>query len=203
MEWPARMAIECVWPGLPHVWIRKPMIFGPLGINWLGWGDGTSPTLLAALYKYRTPQVMCIPALLIWFNDNPSSTWLIFENDEPGLFGRVYVSDEDDPVIDGEIPGLDTNIDSSPYEPCLRLPLFADWIAYQEFAWDEAVKRVSCPEHLEYLQSPYVAGLPDNHRVILPVEFIFSFTSYLTIPVFPWMYRDDPTFQTQLLAQWL
>jgi len=90
VEWPARMVIGCMWPGLPFIDSQTDNIQCQFGINYLA----HSPQLSALVFKYQLPEVSFIPALLIWRN-SVSTSWLLFDktpHDQLGftLHGRIF-----------------------------------------------------------------------------------------------------------------
>ena len=90
LEWPARMPIACMWPGLPFVDSQTDSIQRRFGINYLA----PSPQLSALVFKHQFPEVCFIPALLTWRN-SVSTSWLMFDktpHDRLGfaLHGRVF-----------------------------------------------------------------------------------------------------------------
>ncbi|KAF9560326.1 hypothetical protein CPC08DRAFT_477035 [Agrocybe pediades] len=91
LEWPARMAISCLWPGIPLVRSTHNKDDQPHGVIWLPY-KRESPELLALLFKRRTPHARFIPALLLW-RDDFRTMWLVFEKDDeqPDLFGSVLI----------------------------------------------------------------------------------------------------------------
>ena len=89
-EWPARMAVACMWPGLPFVDSQTDSIQRQFGINYLA----LPPQLSALVFKYQLPEVCSIPALLTWRN-SVSTSWLLFDktpHDQLGftLHGRFF-----------------------------------------------------------------------------------------------------------------
>jgi len=90
LEWPACMAIACMWPGLPFVDSQTDSVQRQYGINYLA----HSPQLSALVFKYNLPEVCFIPALLTWRN-SASTSWLLFDktpHDRLGftLHGRFF-----------------------------------------------------------------------------------------------------------------
>ena len=90
LEWPARMAIVCMWPGLPCVDSPTTGVQRQCGINYLA----LPPQLSALVFKYQLPEACFIPALLMWRN-SVSISWLLFDktpHDQLGftLRGRVF-----------------------------------------------------------------------------------------------------------------
>ncbi|KAH9487363.1 hypothetical protein JR316_0001438 [Psilocybe cubensis] len=172
LEWPNCLAIACTWPSLPvlryrwHANQRRP------GVNWLGYVP-TNPHLSAVVYRSGTPDVKVIPALLIW-RENSITNWLIFDQDEPDLFGRIYATD----FMEGEssavipYPGQDPWYTNEPYP---------DWIAYMEYLWECTVSALEINPTYE---------LPDRPP-ILPVVVCYNMAWDTTLPTFPWAQRDD------------
>ena len=74
LEWPARMAIACMWPGLPFVDSQTDSVQRQYGINYLA----PSPQLSAVVFKHQFPEVCFIPALLAW-RESTSTSWLMFD----------------------------------------------------------------------------------------------------------------------------
>uniref|UniRef100_A0A8H7YBE1 F-box domain-containing protein n=1 Tax=Psilocybe cubensis TaxID=181762 RepID=A0A8H7YBE1_PSICU len=126
LEWPNCLAIACTWPSLPVFISRSDGCQRRPGINWFGYAP-TCPHLSAVVYKSGTPDVKVIPALLIW-REHVITDWLVFDQDEPDLFGRVYVTDYMEDETSAVIPysGEDPWRINEPY---------SDWIAYMEYLW--------------------------------------------------------------------
>ncbi|PPQ83852.1 hypothetical protein CVT25_000912 [Psilocybe cyanescens] len=91
LEWPARLAIACMWPGLPFNDCYRGNSMRRYGVNWLGYRNN-SPELLAVICNHKTPDVKFIPGLLIW-RAFTTTEWLIFDQEDIALFGRVYITD--------------------------------------------------------------------------------------------------------------
>ncbi|PPQ87857.1 hypothetical protein CVT25_009509 [Psilocybe cyanescens] len=185
LEWPARLVIACLWPGIPLTYCGTNNRRRRFGVNWLGYKNN-SPQLFAVLYKNRTPYVKFIPALLIW-RSNSTTDWLIFAEDEPDIFGRVYVTDilerERSSVIPhGRHSDYDDDLDDES-EGYINVP-HADWITYLECHWENIARVLPVPEKL------YGGGpASDSHiRQPIPVQFGGSIPS--TLPTFPWNLRD-------------
>ncbi|KAF9554646.1 hypothetical protein CPC08DRAFT_608707, partial [Agrocybe pediades] len=80
LEWPAKMAIFCMWPELPMVDINQLSFQLISGVNWLAYG---SPLLLSFVYRDECEEAMrrrrrFIPALLVWRNAC-AAQWLLFD----------------------------------------------------------------------------------------------------------------------------
>ncbi|KAH9487365.1 hypothetical protein JR316_0001440 [Psilocybe cubensis] len=172
LEWPNCLAIRCTWPSLPvfrsrcHDCQRRP------GVNWLGYAP-TNPHLYAVVYRRGTPDVKVIPALLIW-RETSITDWLIFDQDEPDLFGRVYVNDFIDGATSAVIPypGQDPWYINEPYP---------DWIAYMEYLWECTASALEVNPLLQ---------LPDE-PLVLPIVVCYNMAWDTTLPTFPWAQRDD------------
>jgi len=74
LEWPARMAVACMWPGLPFVDSPTTSVQRQSGINYLA----LPPQLSALVFKYQLPESCFIPGLLTWRN-SVSTSWLLFD----------------------------------------------------------------------------------------------------------------------------
>jgi len=90
LEWPARMAVMCLWPGLPFVDSQTSNIQRQFGINYLPY----PPQLLALVFKHQFPEACFIPGLLIW-RDPEMTHWLLFDKTphdrlKCSLHGRVF-----------------------------------------------------------------------------------------------------------------
>ena len=129
LEWPARTAIACMWPGLPFVDSQTDSIQRQFGINYLA----HSPQLSALVFKYQLPEVCFIPALLTWRN-SVSTSWLLFDKtpqDRLGftlhgcffkmaLYPTPHCADEVNDA--GTIPYVyDEDTDSDLYDQCLKV----------------------------------------------------------------------------------
>lgn len=142
LEWPARLAIGSTWPGLPFVDSSTRSAMRRHGVNWLG-HKSSSPKLRAALYKRtHAEHYRFIPGLIIW-RDTSTTDWLVFDETNPDLFGRVYVIDIlESPSRSAVIPHnqLDPDDDySDGYEPYINIP-FDSWISYLENYWNTTRK---------------------------------------------------------------
>ncbi|KAF4620931.1 hypothetical protein D9613_001248 [Agrocybe pediades] len=79
LEWPAKMAIFGMWPGLPMVDINRPSFHVEDGINWMAYG---SPLLLSFVYREELEKARrkFIPALLVWRTAS-TADWLLFDEE--------------------------------------------------------------------------------------------------------------------------
>ncbi|PPQ83853.1 hypothetical protein CVT25_000913 [Psilocybe cyanescens] len=207
LEWPGHLAVACMWPGLPFIDCRRANAMRRYGVNWLGY-KGDSPELLAVIYKQKTPDVKFVPGLLVW-RAYTFTEWLIFDEDEPSLFGRVYVTDfmelESSAVIpherqpkpeDYDYPEsvyLDPQGDREftergPYnnaeepvdsEGYLNVP-YADWICYLEHQWALSVGNFQNVGELH----PY-----RDKAIPEPVKTVFDQSGAVDLPTFPWSSR--------------
>ncbi|PPQ87856.1 hypothetical protein CVT25_009508 [Psilocybe cyanescens] len=184
LEWPARLVIACTWPGIQFRNSGASNCRRRFGVNWLGYNN-ESPQLFAVLYKNQTPQVKFIPALLIW-RESHTTDWLVFAEDEPDIFGRVYVTD----VMEGEKSSIITNGRHPDYDDdsddesdgYINVP-HADWVTYLECQWENIAPFLLVPETL-------YDGRPDSDLQIrqpVPVQFGGGLPTML--PTFPWDLR--------------
>ncbi|PPQ87852.1 hypothetical protein CVT25_009504 [Psilocybe cyanescens] len=185
LEWPARLVIACTWPGIQFRDGGANNCRRRFGVNWLGYNN-QSPQLFAVLYKNQTPQVKFIPALLIW-RESCTTDWLVFAEDEPDIFGRVYVTnvmegEEASNIAHGRYPDSDDDSDDES-DGYINVP-HADWVSYLEYQWENIVPALLVPEKL-YDGCP-VEDWPIQHPV--PIEFGGALPTML--PTFPWNLRD-------------
>jgi len=97
LEWPARMAIGCMWPGLPFVDSQTVSVQRQFGINYLA----PSPQLSALVFKHQFPEACFIPALLTWRNP-VSTSWLMFDktpHDRLGFAPRTFHHTNPNPCL--------------------------------------------------------------------------------------------------------
>ncbi|PPQ92217.1 hypothetical protein CVT25_008990 [Psilocybe cyanescens] len=184
LEWPDRLVIACMWPGIQLADYGTDNFRRRFGFNWLGY-KSKSPQLFAVLYKNKTPHAKFIPGLLVW--RTPTTTdWLIFAEDERDLFGRVYLTDFMDLESSAVIPhgrslnfvdDLDDEADSY-----INIP-YADWVSYLENHWEVTARMFLAPEKLNRY------CLPD-WRAEQPVLIEFDTAFPNTFPTFPWNLRD-------------
>ncbi len=153
LEWPARLAIGCTWPGLPFVDSSTESAMRRHAVNWLGCKNPT-PQLRAALYGKRTAHAerhyKFIPGLLIW-RDVYTPDWLLFDHTHSGLFGRVYSIDlRESFARTSVIPHInqldpdDEDDDSEGYEPPPINTPFDSWLGYLENYCDTTCKFDRC-----------------------------------------------------------
>jgi len=207
LEWPARMAINCMWPALPFVNIDHSMPDKNSGVNWLAY-NFNSPSLLAMIYKHGTPDAKYIPALLI-FKDY-RSTWLVFDRDEPDLFGRVFVNNRQLWERSGILPrtwsssepnllrysnDINSEDDGSEFQLYVNKP-FIDWISYQEYEWSTWINWVSLSFRRypsKHKQSVKVSLLK------VPPKFAFCSTMPGELPSPPWQRCHERQYQELLV----
>ena len=182
LEWPSSLPIHNIWPGLPFLEYRGDTTERPHGVNWIAY-NGSSPKLHAVVYKYKTAESRFVPALLIWRTDK-STTWLVFDQEDPTLFGKIFVIDLRDAQATGAIPyNEEVDDDSS----CCEYDIFfhADWIVFMECSW--AIR-------LAYARSPPLPepiGRPEM-SVPTPVRIAFNSLICTEIPAPLWTDRNTP-----------
>ncbi|KAF4611947.1 hypothetical protein D9613_003764 [Agrocybe pediades] len=208
LEWPAKMAISCVWPGLRHVYSHLTKFDQPIGVNWLSY-QKECPKLLALAYKQGTPGARFIPGHLIW-KGCFETVWLIFEKDDsaPGLFGSVLILDEyeEDSAVFPEQWQISSDVEYrydglgversellGGFQPYWS-NLFPNWVNYQEHRWDFWLRCIVMSPKFR----PPEAPCPD-WDIPLPVPMEFSSWMDATLPAPPWTSRDEPTYQINLL----
>lgn len=98
LEWPAKVAIANIWPGLPRAhkpeWGISPR---RVGFNTLA----TFPPQLYRLYLYTEPneRVYTVPMLPVWIQDQDVSATYMIMDTRPHLQGLMfYVQDAQDMV---------------------------------------------------------------------------------------------------------
>ncbi|PPQ87855.1 hypothetical protein CVT25_009507 [Psilocybe cyanescens] len=189
IEWPARLVIACIWPGIRLLNSRGSDCQRRYGVNWLGYKNN-SPQLSAVLYKNKTPHVKFIPALLIW-RQSCTTDWLIFAEDEPDLFGRVYTTDfmesETSAVIPYARQSLNYNDDSDNSDDVSdyyhNVP-YADWVSYLEYHWENTA-RILLVSEMRLNECPF----PD-WPILQPVPIDFDEAQPDTLPAYPWNFCD-------------
>jgi len=188
MEWPGRMAISCMWPGLPMVEFMGATVERNSGVNWMSY---CSPMLLSLGYKEGTLKPRFIPALLLWKTGH-STCWLIFENDIPGLFGRVLMTQvyEDEataiyPIPIPSDPDSDNDSEDGSYEVDINIP-FSDWITFLEDCWDIMLD-IGTDQDESFESVPF------------PVRYRFSAPLATLLPSPPWVNCHAPGFQYEMI----
>ncbi|KAF9536084.1 hypothetical protein CPC08DRAFT_731706, partial [Agrocybe pediades] len=88
LEWPARTVIFSIWPGSPFTYYQEFTRDQVDGINWLAYVPEGSPSLLTLVHRNPIHYYHQMPALLIW-TDEAKILWLIFDTNEPELFGSA------------------------------------------------------------------------------------------------------------------
>ncbi|KAF9537482.1 hypothetical protein CPC08DRAFT_756452 [Agrocybe pediades] len=185
LEWPARMAIFSMWPGSPFTHYQEMKRDQVDGINWLAYLPEGSPSLLTLVHRNPIHDHHAMPALLIWRN-SAKTTWLIFDKDEPELYGRVQM--------------LDWNSQQAPIECRFPVPddeyderycrIFGSWLEFLEFFWDF---------HVECVNSllPAVSLVQEQEHRPMAHPVPYEFGSWITNirPSPPWVSRREP--QTQ------
>jgi len=191
LEWPARMATWGSWPALPLVHGSLGQSDDSPGVNWLAYKFET-PELLALVYDYGTPNAKFIPALPI-FRDVDNTTWLIFDKDERGVFGRVFVNKHEYQELSGmlPLPWLSAAAacdlpwdDGAGAAPRINTP-FPDWIKYQHCMWYWLVTPLpgsTSTRALRRMQAPSIMPSP---------RFSFCSTNPTVLPSPPWRQRYE------------
>ncbi|KAH9487449.1 hypothetical protein JR316_0001525 [Psilocybe cubensis] len=199
LEWPERATINCIWPGLPFVSCNDLSPSRRDGVNWVAY-KSHSPQLLAPVYRQCTPNAKFVPGLLIW-RHNYRTEWLIFDKDEPKLFGRVYViklmefqmppcipherrltAEDDEEDIESlayslEEEGMD-NTDGR-----FNVP-YPDWISYLESCWTKNLRR---------LEKGRIFLLKDDIIDESDIGPYFNGHNDTLLPAFSWSLRDSLT----------
>ncbi|KAF9564043.1 hypothetical protein CPC08DRAFT_705571 [Agrocybe pediades] len=178
-EWPERLALEYMWPGLPF----RPCVqeLFENAVNWFGYLPH-SPQLSAIRYYYWTPAVKFVPVLLIYRNSD-STVWLILDKDEPDIFGKVIelsTTRGDAPTIIPHPEPEDLDDDSSWEDDGGPLMIsHPDWITFQVAEWTTFAQ----------------TGL--KHRKIktfpTPANFSLNAPSALHLPAPRWIDRSLPS----------
>jgi len=188
LEWPGRMAISCMWPGLPLVKFRGATVERNTGVNWMSYG---SPMLLSIGYKEGTSKPRFIPALLVW-KTGYATCWLIFENNITGLFGRVLMTRvyEDEaaaiyPIPIPSDPDSDNDSEDGSDDVEINLPS-PDWITFLEDRWDSMLD-ISTDRADSF------------EPVLFPVEYKFNASLSTLLPSPPWVNCHASGFQHELL----
>lgn len=177
LEWPARVAVRCQWPGLPFVDCRGENIEREKGINFLA---NVPPQLSALIYKDADSVVKHIPGLLIWRADF-GTTWLIFD-DKCSLCGGV-VRFLDAAIIPrlndkGDLCSLDDN------DVCFH----RDWITYQTFAWNT----------FESSRGSHGTVIRHDDLPVSRTNDVFNNGSHHDVPAPPWTRRHEPQYLQRL-----
>ncbi|KAH9487403.1 hypothetical protein JR316_0001478 [Psilocybe cubensis] len=212
LEWPERATVNCIWPGLPLVSCTDFRPSRRCGANWVAY-NRHSPQLLAPVYRQHTPFAKFVPGLLIW-RQGSSTEWLIFDKDEPELFGRVYVTDrlenEKPAVIPHERQKIPDDDDDEPIsgsededgefreefssglmltddvdsEGYLNVP-YLDWISFLERCWDKNARTLQYHKVHGYLKD----------LAITESDMGPEFNSFYEtrLPAFPWIARESFT----------
>ncbi|KAF4611574.1 hypothetical protein D9613_003622 [Agrocybe pediades] len=201
MEWPARLALGCSWPGLPFVYYNRPD-HNPLrkyGVNWLGYRP-ESPQLSALVFEVEELgyQPRYIPALLLWKGEGCHNvTWLIFDKTFPALFGRVIIFGAcwQDPCC----VYADDDIETQPLR--LEGPVFSDWIGYMQKQWEwydgEAANPESQETEDEGTVRSHLVGRGEQ-RIERPVNYEFGHYLAYSLLCPPWTERNSADSQEHL-----
>ncbi|KAF9560324.1 hypothetical protein CPC08DRAFT_708137 [Agrocybe pediades] len=182
LEWPAKMAPSGEWPGLPMVKFNGWTYGMCNGVDWLAY---TTPLLLALVYNKGSPDIQenLTPALLVW-RGFEHSRWLLFDKDEPELFGRVLYIDYPDSPAFYPTKKDHLNYEVDPFE----IETAPDWIAYVKDCWDIGV--LNRPDR--------IMGPVEERRISRPVGYKFSALYSDKFPSAPWVQRHDPKFHSDI-----
>ncbi|KAF4612100.1 hypothetical protein D9613_003634 [Agrocybe pediades] len=186
LEWPARMVIFSIWPGSPFIDYRERTRDQVDGINWLAYLPEGSPSLLTLVHRNPVHDHHPMPALLIW-TDEAKILWLIFDTNEPELFGSVQLTSwiSDEAAIECRFPKPEDEWD-------ICSMLFRNWLEFLESFWDRNIARVAS---LSSKSSPkYLEHRPMVHPV--PYEF-GTWTPHFR-PSPPWVSRSEPQVQKDM-----
>ncbi|KAJ3514042.1 hypothetical protein NLJ89_g2600 [Agrocybe chaxingu] len=196
LEWPGRAAICSSWPGLPLLDCRTSNIERLKGINFIA---RRPPQLSALIFKDGYPGAEFVPALLIWRRAG-STTWLVFDERNPELFGRVFVllypSDTD--IIPYWDYGDEDRTDYGVLGPKGDYGDFIvkeDWLSFLEWRWEHSSR--ACPPS----PSSSVVEPHDDIAVELRDDFFMDRSQhriYQDVPAPPWVRREEPEFLERL-----
>lgn len=191
LEWPGRMAIRCNWPGLPFIdYYGYNNIEREPGVNFLG----VHPPQLSALINQRgDPNFHFTPGLLAWRGPD-LALWVIFDEKESDIAGRVLIVDEDDDQ--GTIPANTYEYFEGIEESELHDDSFAiikDWVSFMEAAWKHAGgDEEGDGDAYLLIRRPY------SDRPVQGTNDEFVDGSYRDVPAPPWSRRHEPQFQSRL-----
>ncbi|KAF4611668.1 hypothetical protein D9613_003688 [Agrocybe pediades] len=178
LEWPEKMVVYALWPGLPLVLFNKDTIQMGQGVNWMAY---PSPLLLTLAYNKGSLDTKenLTPALLAW-RTSERTHWLLFDKDEPDLFGRVLI------ITYPELPVLYPTLEMYDRDDVpFYVEDFPDWITYLEHRWDRGLS--NRPPTRNPFTEPIVP-------VDFPVQYQFSALVAKVLPSPPWVDRQAPTF---------
>ncbi|KAH9487401.1 hypothetical protein JR316_0001476 [Psilocybe cubensis] len=216
LEWPERATIDCTWPGLPFVSCNDIIPSKRSGVNWMAY-KRHSPQLLAPVYRQCTPFAKFVPGLLIW-RQSGLTDWLIFDKDEPEVFGRVYITDlvefedpavipherqkmlddDDDPIPISVSPGSDEEDNEFREDHSHELEGAGDKDT-------EGYLNVPHPDWVAYLESCWAEndirlqyhGVPNLiNDYLIPESQVtteFNGSCVTTLPAVPWSLRERYT----------
>ncbi|KAF4611671.1 hypothetical protein D9613_003681 [Agrocybe pediades] len=207
LEWPARMAICCMWPGLPLVHSTTMKYDQPNAVIWLP-HKSECPELLALAFKQRTPEARFIPALLLW-RDHNITMWLIFEKDDahPELFGSVLIlHDQRMRETSSEFParwnvsaevrwtydGREEHYDNNEY-PHINT-LIPNWVGFQEHLWARLLRDVVMSPRFQLSKYPM-----EDMKIESPVFMQFRSAMPQELPSPPWTSHLEENNQAYLL----
>ncbi|KAF9539106.1 hypothetical protein CPC08DRAFT_731160, partial [Agrocybe pediades] len=185
LEWPARMTVFCLWPGLPFMSYGEATLKPANGVNWLSYLPEGPPCLLGLVHKHPSHAKHFIPALLLW-KDDFRVYWLIFEKDEEDLFGRVMGinSDSGDPSVLCRFPFAEGEHDET-------IEMYGSWLEFLEKYWIIQLEfTLSLP--------PLPYSLAENKLLTLPVPYWFGGWPADERPSHPWVLCGDPGIQEEM-----
>ncbi|CAA7260934.1 unnamed protein product [Cyclocybe aegerita] len=192
LEWPERAAIRSIWPGLPLLNCKTNNVQRARGTNFIA---RQPPQLSALVFKDGYPGVEFVPALLVWRRWD-STTWLVFDERHPELFGRVFVllypSDTD--IIPYWDYGEEDRVDYGVLEPGGAYGDFLvreDWLAFLRWKWED-----SGGAHRTL--PPFSVAEPYDDVAVELRDDLFMDRSqygvYQDVPAPPWVRREEPRF---------
>ncbi|KAF4612028.1 hypothetical protein D9613_003675 [Agrocybe pediades] len=181
LEWPAKMAIFGIWPGLPMVRFPHRTVRMPSGVNWMAYD---TPLLQALVYDKGSldPKENLTPALLVW-RTSEYTRWLLFDEEEPELFGRVLeIAFPDCPSFYPTKSEL-LNYDYDPFE----IHDYDDWIVFLEDQWERCLLTTAKVPDTTITNQEVTA-------VDLPLSYTFGHLLPTNFPSPPWIDRHAPRF---------
>ncbi|KAF4612098.1 hypothetical protein D9613_003636 [Agrocybe pediades] len=184
LEWPARMVVFSMWPGSPFTHYQDVTKDQVHGINWLAYLPEGSPSLLTLVHRSRIHDHHSMPALLIWAN-NAKIMWLIFDKDEPELFGRVQVTDwnSEQAPIECRFPMPDDEHDDR------YCRIFDNWLEFLQHFWDVNMRCIM------YLLSKSSFQYHEHRPMAHPVPYEFGSWMANIRPSPPWVSCNEPQIQ--------
>lgn len=189
LEWPARMAIDCMWPGLPFVDYREYTLRRRYGVNWMGYRPD-SPQLYGMVYRQGQPNAKFIPAMLIWKGGGCHDVyWLLFDHEHPKIFGRVIL-----------LQGCAESLSDLPYESdddesnsYMEDKSYSDWMDFQQSRWERHTEWASRPKNIDRFQilDPDADDSKYETPIDRPVNFDFDYYHSHSLLCPPWVERES------------